>query len=112
MLNPNSALGEVMCVWAGGVPSANSASTITGRGRRMARSIAEGRQGKRETGKGNTALALLNTRELQAAVAHEIGHEYVWPDYERAKRIQELELMCDVRAIGILHHLGVGASEL
>jgi hypothetical protein len=64
------------------------------------------------------ALALLNTRELQAAVAHEIGHEYVWLEYERAKtlgdhqQVQQLELMCDAIAIVVLQRVGVGASEL
>jgi hypothetical protein len=48
-----------------------------------------------------SALALLDSDELQAAVAHEIGHEYVWAKHEAAweqkdsRRLQELELFCD-----------------
>jgi predicted Zn-dependent protease len=47
------------------------------------------------------ALTLLTAVELQAVVAHEIGHEYIWAEYEQAKtaadrhRLQELELVCD-----------------
>jgi len=64
------------------------------------------------------ALSLLKPVELQAAVAHEIGHEYVWAEYEEAKksgdhrRVQELELMCDAIAIVTLRRLDVEASPL
>jgi hypothetical protein len=64
------------------------------------------------------ALDLLNRDELQALAAHEIGHEYVWQDYERAiqrrdgSRIKELELVCDAIAIGTLYKLGVDWSRL
>jgi predicted SprT family Zn-dependent metalloprotease len=45
------------------------------------------------------ALHLLNADVLQAVVAHEIGHEYVWDEYQAAlerkdaRRLQELALM-------------------
>jgi hypothetical protein len=51
------------------------------------------------------ALRLLNADELQGVVAHEIGHEYVWDEYQAAlerkdaRRLQELELFCDGVAI-------------
>jgi hypothetical protein len=53
----------------------------------------------------DTALAVLEKEELQAVVAHEVGHEYVWQDYyaaynsRRWARLQELELYCDGIAI-------------
>ena len=49
-------------------------------------------------------IALLSGAELQAMVAHEIGHEYVWTEWNRAhqhadrERLKELELVCDVIA--------------
>jgi hypothetical protein len=64
------------------------------------------------------ALNLLTAPELQAAVAHETGHEYVWAQYEEARkssdhqRVRELELMCDAIAIVILHRLDIEASTL
>jgi len=64
------------------------------------------------------ALSLLTTEELQALAAHEVGHEYVWDDYERAvgfadrNRVKELELFCDAIAIAILHRLGMDSSQL
>ena len=65
-----------------------------------------------------TALALVEAAELQALVAHEIGHEYVWIDYERASRLgdhsrlKELELLCDAFAIVTLQGLGLDPSRL
>jgi hypothetical protein len=53
----------------------------------------------------NKTLTLVNADELQVLVAHEIGHEYVWGDYERARaagdgdRLKQLELVCDGIAI-------------
>ena len=47
------------------------------------------------------ALRNLSAAELQALVAHEIGHDYFWPDFEAAfargdkNGLQELELRCD-----------------
>ena len=64
------------------------------------------------------ALKLLAPDELQSVVAHEIGHEYVWAEYERASRLedhgalQELELVCDVIAILTLRAIGQDGSAL
>jgi hypothetical protein len=64
------------------------------------------------------ALSRLRPAELQAAVAHEIGHEYVWGEYEEAKksgdhrRLQELELMCDAIAVVMLRRVDVEVSAL
>ena len=64
------------------------------------------------------ALALLTSEELQALVAHEIGHEYVWQQYESAKtrkdakRLRELELVCDAIAIVTLRRIGVAPERL
>jgi hypothetical protein len=65
-----------------------------------------------------SALTLLDADELQASVAHEIGHEYVWTERERAfqladrSRLKDLELMCDGIAIVTLHRLGMDVSRL
>ena len=51
------------------------------------------------------ALRNLSGAELQALVAHEIGHDYFWPDFEAAfarsdkNGRQELELRCDGIAV-------------
>ena len=64
------------------------------------------------------AVAVLSAAELQAAAAHEIGHEYVWTEWNRAqkyadqKRLRELELVCDAIAIVTLRELGMDASGL
>lgn len=64
------------------------------------------------------ALTLLAPDELQALVAHEIGHEYVWADYERATlladntHLQDLELVCDILAIVTLRTVGQDGSRL
>ena len=64
------------------------------------------------------ALRLLKADELQALVAHEIGHEYIWLDYERASRagdnsrLKELELVCDAIAIVTLQRLDMDPSRL
>jgi predicted Zn-dependent protease len=64
------------------------------------------------------ALTLLDADELQALVAHEIGHEYVWTERERAfqladrSRLKDLELMCDGIAIVTMHALGMDVSRL
>ena len=64
------------------------------------------------------ALTLLSAVELQAVVAHEIGHEYVWSEYEQAKRSadrhrrRQLELMCDAIAVVMLHRIELDASGL
>ena len=65
-----------------------------------------------------TALTLVEADELQALVAHEIGHEYLWTDSERASRLgdhsrlKELELLCDAFAIVTLQGLGMDPSRL
>src|SRR5262245_5985947 len=47
------------------------------------------------------ALRLLSGAELQAMVAHEVGHDFFWAEFERAfartdhRSRQELELKCD-----------------
>jgi hypothetical protein len=64
------------------------------------------------------ALTLLDADELQALVAHEIGHEYVWTEREHAfrladhTRLKDLELICDGIAIVMLHGLGMDVSRL
>ncbi len=66
----------------------------------------------------DAALSLLTAEELQAAVAHEIGHEYVWAEYlEAAKRqdnqrLKELELYCDGVAILTLRQAGQAPAAL
>jgi len=64
------------------------------------------------------ALTLLEPEELQALVVHEIGHEYVSGDYERAselkdhRRLKDLELLCDAIAIVTLQRLGMNPPRL
>jgi hypothetical protein len=65
-----------------------------------------------------SALTLLDAVELQALVAHEVGHEYVLRERERSlgladrSRLKDLELMCDGIAIVTLHGLGMDVSRL
>ena len=65
-----------------------------------------------------TALRVLSPTQLQAMVAHEIGHEYVWDEFEEARkkgdhaRLRELELVCDGVAVLTLLRIGVPASAL
>lgn len=64
------------------------------------------------------ALRLISQTELQALAAHEIGHEYFWAEYERARdandalRLQELELKCDGIAALTLTHLRLDPFSL
>jgi hypothetical protein len=64
------------------------------------------------------ALTQLEAEELQALVAHEIGHEYLAADYARAsarndrRRLNDLELLCDAIAIVTLHELNLNPSRL
>ncbi|PYQ16881.1 MAG: hypothetical protein DMF79_18135 [Acidobacteria bacterium] len=64
------------------------------------------------------ALALLTPEELQAVTAHELGHEYVWNEYQAAmtsadyRRMQQLELVCDGIAVIALRALGLDAACL
>jgi hypothetical protein len=65
-----------------------------------------------------SALSLVKNEEFAALVAHEIGHEFVWTDYQLAverrdhARIRELELRCDGIAVLTLRRLGVDAERL
>jgi predicted Zn-dependent protease len=65
-----------------------------------------------------TVLALLSAEDLRAQVAHEMGHEYFAAEYERAtkardaRRLKDLELMCDAVGIVLLHELGLDPSRL
>jgi hypothetical protein len=64
------------------------------------------------------ALRLLEAEDLQALVAHEAGHEYVWDEREQAarrtdhRRLRELELVCDAIAVVTLHGLGLDPGRL
>ena len=64
------------------------------------------------------ALKILNVEELQAVVAHELGHEYYWNQFERARQnrdnsqMQELELRCDGIAVVTLHGVGIDPKNL
>lgn len=63
-------------------------------------------------------IAILSAAELQAMVAHEIGHEHVWTEWNRARqhgaqqRLKELELVCDAIAAVTLHQLGLDPSRV
>ncbi len=64
------------------------------------------------------ALDLLDSDELQALVAHEVGHEYFWNDYFQARRdddrarLRTLELLCDGIAIVTLRRAGIDPRQL
>jgi Peptidase family M48 len=64
------------------------------------------------------ALALLTPEEVQAVTGHELGHEYVWNEYQAAMaaearpRMQELELVCDGIAVITLRALGLDPARL
>jgi hypothetical protein len=64
------------------------------------------------------ALNLLDPGELQALVAHEVGHEYFWTEYFRARRdddrslLRTLELLCDGFAIVTLRRAGTDPGQL
>ena len=64
------------------------------------------------------ALQLLSGAELQALVAHEIGHDYFWPEFERTlargdrSGRQELELKCDGIAVLTLVALKLDLARL
>ena len=64
------------------------------------------------------ALQKLSASELQAMVAREIGHDYFWPEYERAElrrdaaARQALELKCDGIAGLTLTALGLKVAAL
>lgn len=64
------------------------------------------------------ALALLTAEELQGVVAHEVGHEYVWDEWEAATRrgdsrsLKELELICDAVGALTLARIGISPERL
>ena len=64
------------------------------------------------------ALDFLEADELQALVAHEIGHEYFWSEYAQARRdssrssLRRLELLCDGFAVITLAHAGLSPARL
>jgi len=64
------------------------------------------------------ALEVLSAEELQAVVAHELGHEYFWGEFELARqheqysKLQELELRCDGIAVITLSQLGLNPESL
>lgn len=64
------------------------------------------------------ALQFLASQELQALVAHEVGHEYLWKEYAAARkdndflRLQELELACDALGVLTLERIGVKPVRL
>ncbi|MFN0122244.1 MAG: hypothetical protein ACKV2V_17250 [Blastocatellia bacterium] len=61
---------------------------------------------------------VLRVEELQAVVAHELGHEYFWGELMEARqqknydRMRELELRCDGIAVIALERLGIDATHL
>ena len=65
-----------------------------------------------------SALDLLDAGELQALVAHEIGHEYFWSEYFQARRdndgpaLRRLELLSDGVAIVTLWRAGSDPAHL
>ena len=64
------------------------------------------------------ALRRLTAGEVQAMVAHEIGHEYVWNEYFAARErgdapcLRQLELFCDAVAAITLHRAGLDPREI
>lgn len=64
------------------------------------------------------AVDILTAEELEAVVAHELGHEYFAAEYEGARqgkdydRVKEIELRCDAVAIITMKSLGVNPSSL
>jgi hypothetical protein len=66
----------------------------------------------------STTLRLLSPAQLQAIVAHEIGHEYVWDEFEAARRegdwsrLRALELFCDGVALVTMARIGPDRDAL
>ncbi len=64
------------------------------------------------------ALNQLTTEELQATVAHELGHEYFWSELMEARQrkeretMREIELRCDGVAVIALRRLGLDPAKL
>ena len=63
-------------------------------------------------------LRQLSIEELQAVVAHELGHEYFWGELMEARQqkqhamMREIELRCDGIAVIALKRLGIEAAHL
>jgi hypothetical protein len=64
------------------------------------------------------AVDILTAEELQAVVAHELGHEYFASEYEAARqgkkydKVKEVELRCDALAIITMKSLGLNPNSL
>jgi Peptidase family M48 len=64
------------------------------------------------------ALNILSTEELQAVVAHELGHEYFWGELTEARQqkaletMREIELRCDGIAAIALVQLGIDPARI
>ena len=64
------------------------------------------------------AMRLVSAEELQALVAHEMGHDYFWSDYQQARErrdllaLREVELKCDGIAGLTLVALGLAPTAL
>ena len=65
-----------------------------------------------------SALRAMSADELRGALAHEAAHEYVQEEYQRAqaedrrRRLQDLELVCDILAVMTLRAIGQEARSL
>lgn len=63
------------------------------------------------------ALNLVDADEFVATIAHELGHDYFWDEYEEARSqrdyllVQELELRCDGIAAITMDRLGVNSER-
>ena len=64
------------------------------------------------------ALDLLTAEELQAVIAHELGHEYFAAEFGLARnnkqwdKVKEVELRCDAISIITMKSLGLNADSL
>ena len=64
------------------------------------------------------AVDLLTSEELQAVIAHELGHEYFAAEYEPARKnrqydvVREVELRCDAVAVITMKSLGLNPNSL
>ena len=63
------------------------------------------------------ALDLLTASELQPVIAHELGHEYFWDEWQHARlnqqysKMQEIELLCDAMAVITMNQLALDPSH-
>jgi hypothetical protein len=64
------------------------------------------------------ALDLLSAEQLQGAVAHELGHDYLWAETRAAqesknyRQLREIELFCDAVGMMTLKSAGLSASHM